>query len=139
MAPVALDALMERARLVRDEARWLVAAQRADFWNVNRDPDKHPELFTPADFMPAGSAGASKQNQGDYSMQEFIDQIQRGEKFEVTPEGAAAFRLNFESRFDGIVTAEREAGEVVSAGPLGKPERFATNAIAGENPRRGVS
>lgn len=128
MAPVALDALMERARSQRDEPRWLTAAIRAEIWNVNRDRDQHPELFTAADFMPGAKPG-------EISDREFIDRIQAGEKFETPPEVIAEFRRRFEGEFSGI---ESSAGEVTRIGPSGHAERIMTNAIAGERPGRGV-
>lgn len=52
MAPIALDALMERARIRREESRWLAAGIKAEIWNVNLDRKAHPESLTAADFMP---------------------------------------------------------------------------------------
>jgi hypothetical protein len=130
MAPVALDALMERARIHRDEGRWLTAAIRAEIWNVNLDREQHPELLTAADFMPGAK------NSQEISDREFIDRIQAGEKFETPPEQIAGFHARFEAQFSGV---ESTSGEVSTVGPSGRPEPIMTNAIAGESPRRGVN
>jgi hypothetical protein len=52
MTPIALDALMERAQIRREESRWLAAGIKAEIWNVNLDRKEHPESLTAADFMP---------------------------------------------------------------------------------------
>jgi hypothetical protein len=126
MAPVALDALMERAKVARDEGRWLAAGIKAEIWNVNIDLEKHRPR-TAADFMPGAQAE-------DDEMREFVDKVQRGEKFEVDPRAVAAFRAELERKFSGI----NDVGKVTNIGPSGSFERVRTNAIAGELPSRGV-
>jgi hypothetical protein len=111
MAPVALDALMDRAKVARDEGRWLAAAIRADIWNVNRDLEKH-RMLTAADFMP----GAKTEEDED---REFAEKVMRGEKFEVDPKAVAAFRANLTRQFSGV----DDVGKVTNIGPSGKMER----------------
>jgi hypothetical protein len=101
MAPAALDALMERARIARDEGRWLTAAIRAEIWNVNFAAE---DRLTAADFMP----GAKSKEMED---REFIDRIQAGEKFETPPEQIVAFRAGLEREFGNVKSAA--SGETV--------------------------
>jgi hypothetical protein len=94
MAPATLDLLLWRAGCALDEGRWLVAAQRADFWNANRAKDA--ELVSPADFMG-------------------IAPDEPDEDAEPTPEQAQAFRRAFgqiEREYEGI-------GKVTRIGPRG--------------------
>ena len=74
IAPAALDALMERYRIARDEGRWLAGGIRSDIWNVNRDPEKSKPL-TAAHFVP----GAKTPEDED---REFLEKVVNGERFE---------------------------------------------------------
>jgi hypothetical protein len=118
---------MERARIARDEGRWLTAGIRADIWNVNLSAE---DRISSAQFMPG-----AKESSQEISDHEFIDRIQAGETFETPPEQIAAFRSNFEVEFSGV---ESTNGQVSIVGPSGRPEPIMTNAIAGERPGRGV-
>jgi hypothetical protein len=101
MAPVALDALIDRARVARDEVRWLAAAQRADFWNAHRGENDEP--VTPAYFMPGAAGVKSEQDE----LREFIDKIQRGEKIDPPPPAqVAAFRAAMQNNFRNVKPLE---------------------------------
>jgi len=65
--------------------------------NINRDPDRWPEPWKPADFMP----GAKSEEE---EMREFVDRVQRGDKFEVDPEAIAAFKQQMRSSFKNLHT-----------------------------------
>ena len=91
LAPVALDALIDRLQVRRDEARWRTAAIRSDIWNVNRDLENN-ELLTAADFMPGAKSQAEKDR-------EFVEMVQRGERFKVDPEKERRFRNTMKSTF----------------------------------------
>lgn len=94
--------------------------------NVNRDPERRPEPYTAAQFMP----GAKTE---DDEMREFVEAIQRGETFEVDPDQAEAFKRQMESTFG---KRKNEAG--VTVGNL-VHEPIRTNAIAEQGPRRGLN
>ena len=51
MAPREFDAMTERLRTMREDARYNAAMVVAAIYNVNRDPDKRPEGFTPEDIL----------------------------------------------------------------------------------------
>lgn len=59
---------------------------------VNRDPDRRPEPFTPAFFMPGAKTD-------DEEMREFVEAVQRGDTFESDPEAIAAFKKQMEEAF----------------------------------------
>lgn len=63
--------------------------------NVNRDSDQRPEPYTPADFMP----GAKSEEE---EMREFVEAVQRGDKFETDPEDLARFKRQMESTFRNV-------------------------------------
>lgn len=67
--------------------------------NCNRDPDKRPEPWQPADFMP----GAKSEEE---EMREFVERVQRGDKFETDPEELARFKTQMRSSFRNLVTAD---------------------------------
>ncbi len=101
--------------------------------NAYRDPDKKPEPFTVADFMPGARTEEDE-------MREFVERVQRGDTFEVDPAEAAAFRRQMTMTFRNVRAAGEpdppaEAPTVTTIGPAGRAQ---LNAIAGETPRRGV-
>jgi hypothetical protein len=63
--------------------------------NIHRDEDAHPEPYTPADFMPG-----AKSEEDD--MREFAEAVMRGDKFEMDPEQAAAFRHSMVTSFKNV-------------------------------------
>jgi hypothetical protein len=103
------------------------AALMALLANVHRDPDSHPEPFTPAQFMP----GAKSE---DDEMREFAEAVMRGDTFEVDPEALDRFKRQMQSSFRNVAMVDgekRPAVEIVRT--------VRTNAIGGESPRRGVN
>ena len=85
--------------------------------NVNRDAEKRPEPWRPADFMPGAKTEEDE-------MREFVEAIQRGDTFETDPEDLERFKWQMKSSFKNIVTP----GEIVR-----------TNAVAGDGTRRGLN
>jgi hypothetical protein len=63
--------------------------------NIHRDQENHPELYTPADFLPGA---ATKEDE----MREFAEAVARGDKFEVDPEQVAAFRREMVTSFKNV-------------------------------------
>lgn len=63
--------------------------------NVHRDGDRRPEAYTPQHFMPGAKTEEDE-------MREFAEAVQRGDKFEVDPEAAAAFKRQMESTFGNL-------------------------------------
>lgn len=84
--------------------------------NVNRDAERRPDPWQPADFMPGAKTEEDE-------MREFVEAIQRGDTFETDPEDLERFKQQMETSFKNVVTP----GEVIR-----------TNAIAGERPGRGL-
>jgi hypothetical protein len=82
--------------------------------NVNRDPDKRPEPWQPADFMPGAKSEEDE-------MREFAEKVMRGEKFEPDLEAIATFKQQMRVSFKNVVTPA------------------CTNAIAGDGPKRGLN
>jgi hypothetical protein len=52
MSPAALTLLLRRLDVRDRKALHGAAMVNAEQWNIARDRDKHPEAFTPADFLP---------------------------------------------------------------------------------------
>jgi hypothetical protein len=98
---------MDRAKVARDEARWLAATIRADLWNQNRDLENNRPL-TAADFMPGARTEEDE-------MREFAEKVMSGESFHVDPIEVATFRARLKASFVGI----NDAGEVTTVGPQG--------------------
>lgn len=98
---------MDRAKVARDEARWIAATIRADIWNQNRDLENNRPL-TGADFMPGARTEEDE-------MREFAEKVMSGEHFQVDPVEVAAFRARLKATFVGI----DDAGEVTNIGPQG--------------------
>ena len=63
--------------------------------NVNRDPDRRAEPFTPADFMPGAKTEEDE-------MREFVEAVQRGEKFETDPAALEQFKQQLHSTFRNV-------------------------------------
>jgi hypothetical protein len=108
MAPCALDALLERHRIAREENRWLVAALCAELWNPHLSAD---DRLTASDFMP----GAAERREQEH--RDFIEKVQRGEKFEVDQDEVANFRRRMMEAFSDV-----PGPGVTNIGPSGKPE-----------------
>jgi hypothetical protein len=68
--------------------------------NVNRDSEKRPEPWQPADFMPGAKSEEDE-------MREFVEAIQRGDTFETDPEDLDRFKRQMVSTFGNVVTATR--------------------------------
>lgn len=64
-------------------------------YNVNNDYEKNPEGFSPMDFMPGAKSA-------DDDMREFVEAVERGDKFETSAEEIAAFRSGIESTFRNV-------------------------------------
>ena len=97
--------------------------------NVNRDPERRPEPFQPADFMPGAKSEEDE-------MREFVEAIQRGDKFEMDPEEMENFKRNMERTFGKRTDPDSgiTLGNLVSV----PGEIVRTNAISGERPERGL-
>lgn len=106
---------MNLARLERRSDVALICAVLA---NLNRGPDDEP--YDLGDFMPGA---LSEEDQ----MREFVEAVQRGEKFEDPPEVVASFRRALETNWKGIHHGER---------PAGAPAEVIRTA--GDRPGRGV-
>jgi hypothetical protein len=91
MPPVALDALVRSAAI---EALRPAAMICAAIMNTHNDYEKRPQGWSPADFLPGAEPAR------DESMDEFVEKVQRGEKFEPPPpEVMDAFRDRMASMF----------------------------------------
>jgi hypothetical protein len=71
--------------------------------NSHRDPDRRPEPWTPADFMPGAKSEEDE-------MREFVERVQRGDKFEIDPEAAESFKQQMQSMFSNVKPAGSDAG-----------------------------
>lgn len=60
--------------------------------NVNRDPERRAEPWQPAHFMPGAKSEEDE-------MREFVEAVQRGDKFEADPEEIERFKRQMESAF----------------------------------------
>jgi hypothetical protein len=68
--------------------------------NVNRDAEKRPEPFQPADFMPGAKSEEDE-------MREFVEAVQRGETFETDPHDLERFKRQMQETFGNIVVENR--------------------------------
>jgi hypothetical protein len=64
--------------------------------NLKRDPDKRPEAWQPAEFMPGAKTAEDE-------MREFVEAIENGESFEVDPAEMEAFKRRLEGTFSNVV------------------------------------
>lgn len=87
---------MERAKVARDEGRWLVAGLKAEIWNVNLAAD---DRLSAADFMPGRKSEEDE-------MREFVEKVQRGESFSIDPAQATEFRRKMEESFRNVKKPE---------------------------------
>lgn len=69
-SPREFDALTERLRTLREDARYNAAMVVAAIYTVNRDPDKRPEGFTPEDIL-------GKKTPGRQTLEEFALECER--------------------------------------------------------------
>lgn len=107
-SPREIDGILEQ--IGERERRMFVPAALicATVCNVNRDPDKRPEPFTVADFLP------DEESEQEISDREFMEKVLRGDSFEIDPEDARAFRKQMEETFKNVGPA------VTMDGPKGK-------------------
>jgi hypothetical protein len=75
---------------------------QAALYNVNNDWDKRPQGWSAADFMPGAKTEKDE-------MREFVEAVQRGDKFEMDPDEAALFRRQMEASFGNIQPASPKA------------------------------
>lgn len=101
--------------------------------NINRDPDRRSEPYTPADFLPGAKSEEDE-------MREFVEAVQRGDRFELDPEDSEAFKRKMQETFRNVASKGTAPADVIrtrgSEPPRIDPVR--TNAIAGEGPGRGL-
>jgi hypothetical protein len=64
--------------------------------NVNRDPDRRPEPWQPADFMPGAKSAQDE-------MREFVEAIENGDTFDVDPAEMEVFKRRLEGTFSNVV------------------------------------
>ena len=65
--------------------------------NVNRDAEKRPEPWQPADFMPGAKSEEDE-------MREFVEAVQRGDTFETDPEDLERFKQQMVANFRNVVS-----------------------------------
>jgi hypothetical protein len=64
---------------------------------VNRDAERRPEPWQPADFMPGAKSEEDE-------MREFVERVQRGDTFETDPDDLERFKRQMMSSFKNVVT-----------------------------------
>jgi hypothetical protein len=67
--------------------------------NVNRDPERRPEPWQPADFMPGAKSEEDE-------MREFAEAVMRGDSFEADPDAIEEFKRQMTSSFKNIVAVK---------------------------------
>ena len=86
ISPRELDLHFEEQAAIRRESWQRAALVCAVLANVHRGEDIEP--YSVDDFMP----GAEGRKSDEEDMRDFVEQIQRGEKFEADPEALAALK-----------------------------------------------